>query len=51
MTTERLIPKPTGTVADITRVLGTMAHRHRETQPEVNQPTRDTVPGSGSGDQ
>jgi hypothetical protein len=51
MTTERLIPKPTGTVADITRVLGTKANRLRETQPEVNQPTRDTVPGSGSGDQ
>jgi hypothetical protein len=51
MTTERPIPKPTGTVADITRVLGTMSHRHREQQPEVNQPYRDTVPGPGSGDQ
>lgn len=51
MTTERPIPKPTGSVADITRVLGTMTHRHREQQPEVNQPTRDTVPGAGSGDQ
>jgi hypothetical protein len=51
MTLERPIPKPSGTVADITRVLGTMSHRHRETQPEVNQPTRDTVPGAGSGDQ
>jgi hypothetical protein len=51
VTTERPIPKPAGTVEDITRVRGTMSHRHRETQPEVNQPTRDTVPGAGSGDQ
>ncbi len=51
MTTERPIPKPTGTVADITRVLGVMSHRHREQQPEINQPYRDTVPGAGSGDQ
>ena len=51
MTLERPIPKPTGTVADITRVRGVMTHRHREQQPEVNQPSRDTIPGAGSGDQ
>jgi len=51
MTTERPIPKPTGTVDDITRIRVTMSHRHRETQPEINQPYRDTVPGAGSGDQ
>jgi len=51
MTLERPIPKPTGTVADITRVLGTMSHRRREQQPEVNQPSRDSTPGAGSGDQ
>ena len=51
MTTERPIPTPTGTVGDITRIRVAMSHRHREQQPEVNQPYRDTVPGSGSGDQ
>lgn len=51
MTTERPIPTPSGNVQDITRVRGFMSHRHRETQPEVNQPYRDTVPGAGSGDQ
>lgn len=51
MTTERPIPKPEGTVDDITRIRASMSHRHREQQPEVNQPFRDTVPGVGSGDQ
>lgn len=51
MTTERPIPKPTGTVADIIRVLGTMSHRFREQQPAINQPYQDTIPGAGSGDQ
>ena len=48
---ERPIPKPTGTVSDITRVRGVMSHRYRETQPQVNQPAQDTIPGAGSGDQ
>jgi hypothetical protein len=48
---ERPIPKPSGNVTDITRVLGVMTHRLREQQADVNQPFRDTVPGSGSGDQ
>ena len=51
MTSERPIPVPTGTVDDITRIRVAMSHRHREQQPEVNQPYRDTVPGVGSGDQ
>lgn len=41
---------PQGTVTDITRVRGVMVHRYRETQPQVNQPNEDTVPGEGSGD-
>lgn len=49
--TERLIPLPTGSVTDITRVRTVMSHRHREDQPQVNQPEQDTVPGEGSGDQ
>lgn len=48
---ERPIPKPSGNVTDITRVLGVMTHRLREQQSDVNQPFRDTVPGNGSGDQ
>jgi hypothetical protein len=48
---ERPIPKPSGNVTDITRVLGVMTHRLRESQADVNQPYRDTVPGVGSGDQ
>ena len=51
MTEERPIPAPTGTVADITRVRKVMTHRHREAQPQVNQPYQDTLPGTGSGDQ
>lgn len=48
---ERPIPMPVGTVSDITRVRGVMTHRYRESQPQVNQPAQDTVPGEGSGDQ
>lgn len=48
---ERPIPVPTGTVSDITKVRSVMSHRHREQQPQVNQPYQDTIPGSGSGDQ
>jgi hypothetical protein len=49
-TIERL-PKPTGTVTDITSVRTVMSPRHREQQPQVNQPYLDTIPGAGSGDQ
>jgi hypothetical protein len=48
---ERLLPTPTGTEDDITRVRTVMVHRFREQQPQVNQPSSDTVPGEGSGDQ
>lgn len=47
----RPIPEPEGTVDDITRVRQIMAPRHRETQPQINQPKLDTIPGEGSGDQ
>jgi hypothetical protein len=49
--TDRLIPEPTGTVTDTTRVRSVMTPRHRETQPQLNQALLDTVPGVGSGDQ
>jgi hypothetical protein len=48
---ERPISIPSGSITDITRVRGVMTHRYRETQPQVNQPTQDTIPGIGSGDQ
>jgi hypothetical protein len=49
--TDRLLAVPVGTVLDITRVRSVTAHRHREEQPQVNQPEQDTIPGTGSGDQ
>lgn len=49
--TERPLPSPTGTITDIKRVRTSMAHRYRETQPQVNQPAQDTITGEGSGDQ
>lgn len=48
---ERSLALPEGSVSDITRVRGVMTHRYRETQPQVNQPAQDTIPGTGSGDQ
>ena len=45
------LPKPEGTVEEITCLRRVMSHRHREPQPQVNQPYQDTVPGEGSGDQ
>lgn len=48
---EALLPTPTGTVADITRVRHVSVRRFREQQPAMGQELQDTVPGSGSGDQ
>lgn len=48
---ERPVIKPSGSVTDITRIRGVMAHRYRESQPQINQPAQDTIPGKGSGDQ
>ncbi len=48
---EELLPTPTGTVTDITRVRRVSLGRFREQQPAMNQELQDTVPGSGSGDQ
>lgn len=48
---ERPLPNPSGTFNDIRRVFRMMAHRHRETQPAINQTSDDTIPGAGSGDQ
>jgi hypothetical protein len=49
--TDRPLPKPTGSFSEIKRVFRMMAHRRRETQPEINQTASDSVPGAGSGDQ
>ncbi len=51
MSTERPIPRPTGNVTDDTQVRQFMVPRQRETQPQINQPYQDTIPGKGSGDQ
>ena len=48
---ERPIPLPQGTVEDITRIRSVTAHRFREQQPQMNEPSSDTIPGKGSGDQ
>lgn len=48
---ERPIPKPSGNVTSDTRVRRITIDRYRETQPAMNQPLQDTVPGEGSGDQ
>jgi len=45
------LSSPEGTVTDITCLRRVMAHRYRESQPQVNQPAQDTLPGEGSGDQ
>lgn len=45
------LSSPDGTVTDITRVRRVMVHRYRETQPQVNQPNEDTLPGNGSGEE
>jgi hypothetical protein len=48
---ERPIPVPTGTVADITKIRSVTARRFREQQPQINEPSSDTIPGKGSGDE
>lgn len=45
------IPDPSGTEADIRRIRRVMSHRFREQQPQINEPSSDTLPGEGSGDQ
>lgn len=51
MSEEALLPTPSGTVADITRIRRVSIGRFREQQPAMGQELQDTVPGSGSGDQ
>jgi len=48
---ERPLPAPTGTVEDITKIRSVMSHRFREQQPQMNEPSSDTIPGKGSGDE
>lgn len=48
---QRPLPFPQGTFTEITRKRGIMAHRFREQQPQINEPSSDTIPGEGSGDQ
>ena len=45
------LPKPSGSVADITRIRRVHIPRFREQQPAIGQDLQDTVPGTGSGDQ
>ena len=45
------LPKPNGSVADITKIRRVHIPRFREQQPAIGQDMQDTVPGSGSGDQ
>ena len=49
--TTRDLPLPAGTLADITKVRAVTAHRFREQQPQMTEPSSDTIPGKGSGDQ
>lgn len=49
--TNSSLAKPSGSVADITRIRKVYIGRFREQQPAVGQNLQDTVPGSGSGDQ
>lgn len=51
MRDEELLPLPSGTAQDITKVRRFTLHRFREQQPAIGQQLQDTVPGSGSGDQ
>lgn len=47
----RPIPNPSGTIEEVQRIRKVTSHRMREPQPQINQPSSDTLPGSGSGDQ
>lgn len=46
-----LLPTPSGSVQDITKVRRFTFPRFREQQPAIGQQLQDTVPGAGSGDQ
>lgn len=48
MVEERPIPRPSGTITDITRIRRTMANRKRNEYPSVNFPEQDTIPGADS---
>lgn len=48
---ERPIPRPSGTVEDILLTKRTMVRRQRETQPSLNAPDQDTIPGPDSSDE
>jgi hypothetical protein len=50
MALSRPIPEPSGTVVEITRVRRYTIARHRETQPYINYPNYDTIPGDDSKD-
>lgn len=51
MSEEPLLPTPSGSITDITRVRRASIGRFRDQQPAMGQEIQDTVPGSGSGDQ
>ena len=49
--TDRPLPKPAGTVQDITCIKRATIGRHREQQPSLNYPDQDTLPGEDSSDE
>lgn len=51
MRDEELLPLPSGSVQDVTKVRRFTLQRFREQQPAIGQQLQDTVPGTGSGDQ
>lgn len=51
MALDRPIPRPTGTVEDMIALKRTTVRRHRETQPSLNLPEEDTLPGADSSDE
>jgi len=45
------LPKPAGSVLDITKIRRVHIPRFREQQPAIGQDLQKTVPGTGSADQ
>lgn len=44
-------PDETAEPSDLLLKRGFTVHRLRENQPAINQPSQDTIPGAGSGDE
>lgn len=48
---DQIAPIDDGSVEQITRRRSFTVHRMRESQPVLNAPQQDTIPGTGSGDE